>query len=143
MTGARRTFIEAREIPGLVAAALAGRASGLRRVLGARRGGRYGALLLLAAALLAAPASRLPALAVAYFAFGAALWLGQRREPHLRLREVLRAGLWTAVPLVALAIPLRFVWPASGLPALTALGLGYLLLARSLALGLEDRPEQD
>jgi hypothetical protein len=132
----RRTFIEVSEVPGLIRGALCGEARALRRILGGRRAGRYGALLLAAAALVAAPIESLPALALAFVAFGGAAWAGQRREPKLRLREALRAGLWTGAPLVAAALPLRLLWPDTPLPALLALALGYALLLRGLGRGL-------
>jgi hypothetical protein len=133
----RRTFIETREIPGLLRGALQGEARALRRILGGRRAGRYGVLLLVAAGLVAAPLAGLPALSLAYLGLGGVAWLAQRREPKLRLRDTLRLALWTATPLVAATLPLRFLWPGSPLPALVALALAYALLLRWLARGLD------
>ena len=54
----RRTFIEPREIPGLLRGAALGDAAALRRALGGRYGGRYGSLVCLALLALAAPSPR-------------------------------------------------------------------------------------
>jgi hypothetical protein len=129
----RRTFIEVREIPGLVRGALWGEARALRRILGGRRAGRYGVALVLAAGLVAAPLADLATLALAYLGLGCIAWLARRREPALRLRDALRLALWTAAPLVAATVPLRFLWPGSPVPALVALALAYALVLRGYA----------
>lgn len=138
----RRTFIEVREIPGLVRGALRGEARALRRILGGRRAGRYGVALLLAAGLLAAPLADLAALALAYLGLGCIAWLARRREPEPRLRDALRVTLWAAAPLVAATLPLRFVWPGSPFPALAALALAYALALRGYARMAGRRSDQ-
>ncbi|MFQ5699901.1 MAG: hypothetical protein ACE5IL_16685 [Myxococcota bacterium] len=132
----RRSFVQAHEIPGLLVGALRGRPEALRRILGARRGGRYGALLLLAAALVATPPHQIPWLAGLWIALAVGSWRLQRPR-DLGLRQVLRASQWTAAPLVALATPLRAVdgmgpVDASGVAVSLALALSTLLLHRHL-----------
>jgi hypothetical protein len=133
----RRTFIEPRELPALLRGALAGDPRALRRILGGRRGGRYGFTLLLLAGLAAAPLGEIPLLAAAFVVLGALTWLVQRPSRRLALREVLRAGLWTVFPFALACVPLRF-FVEGVLPLLVAAAIGYGLLWLWLGRGLED-----
>lgn len=118
-----------------MAGALLGHPHALRRILGARRAGRYGAGLSLAAALLAAPPRQIPWLAGIWITLAMVAW---RLQPHqvterpLRPREVLRASLWTSPPLVLLAAPLRAL-DASEFAVPLALAISTLLLHRNLS----------
>jgi len=133
-TRARRVFLEAHELPGLVAGTALGDAVACRRVLGARRGGRTGVILALAALAFAAPSVRAALAASAlHVALALALGLANRRIGMHTTREVQRLAVWTVVtPLCAAAL----VRAAAG-PSPLALGLavvaGQLLLWRALA----------
>ena len=75
--------------------------------------------------------------ALAWFAFGLAVFAAQRREPRLSLREVLRLGLWTTSPLLVVAWPLRLLETAA-IPSFAAVAFGYGLLGLWLSRGLDD-----
>ncbi len=133
----RRVFVEAHEVPGLVFGALRGDAVALRRILGARRGGRIGVIAGLIALGLAAPPRAWPALAAAHIALALGVWAATRGRTGLGVRELLRLSLWPAFPLVVLVAPLRLAWPDGAVPALGALALAGGLLLRALARGLD------
>ena len=131
----RRVFVARAEVPGLLRGVLAGDGVALRRVLGARRGGRYGVLLALAGALLAIPVE---ALAVP-LACHAVLSLAGHfvgRAPRLGPWEYQRVALWAlALPLFA-AAPLRWLG-VGGLAVVLAVGVAHGLLWRGLRRGLD------
>jgi hypothetical protein len=132
----RRVFVEAREVPGLVRGALRGDAVALRRILGARRAGRIGVFAGVVSLALAAPRDAWLALAVVHVAIALAVGAATRPRARLGAREALRVSLWPAFPLVALAAPLRLLWPDSPVPALLAIVLASALLWRGLARGI-------
>jgi hypothetical protein len=130
----RRAFLEAHEIPALVVGTALGNASAARRVLGARRGGRIGVALGLAALGLAAPSLRAALTAVAlHGALGLVLGLANRRRGAHTTREVQRLALWTAVTPLCVAALARPLAGANALPLYAAVLVGQVLLSRALA----------
>jgi hypothetical protein len=132
-TRARRVFLETHELPGLVAGTALGDAAACRRVLGARRGGRVGVILALAALALAAPSVRQALTASAlHVVLTLVLGLVNRRIGMHTTREVQRLALWTVLTplcIAALARPLLGSSPAAlGLAVLA----GQVLLWRAL-----------
>jgi hypothetical protein len=138
----RRTFIEWRELPGLLARAPRGDAVALRRVLGGRRGGRIGAALAAGLALLAA-ADPIAALAgIATYAGLAALTAARHRRQGLGGYWALRLLLWTLpVPLLLAALARGLGCRSRLLLPLAAL-IGWALLERGLGSGLAGAPGQ-
>jgi hypothetical protein len=130
----RRVFLEAHELPALVLGVALARPWAARRVLGARRGGRVGALLALLGLALAAP-SRASALAAALLhgALGLALGLANRRRGGHTTREVQRLALWTVLTPLGVAALARPFAAGSALPLVAAAVAGQLLLWRALA----------
>ena len=132
----RRLFLVGSEVPGLLAGSLRGDAVALRRILGARRGGRIGAGLALASLALAVPsvgvATATFALWVMLCAVGARLY---REASGLGLRPWLRLSLWTTAPALLAAALLRFTGAAGVLPAVAVVA-GYALLWRGVRRGL-------
>jgi hypothetical protein len=133
----RRVFLQVDEIPGLFAGVLRGEPVAMRRILGARRAGRVGALLgaLGALAWLGEPA--LAGLCLGQLAIalpGAAL-----SRPPLTWLEYQRLSLWLAGAALLAAAPLRAA------PALAPHGVWLIWLAahlwlwRGLRAGLDDR----
>ena len=134
----RRSFVVAAEVPGLLLGAVRGNATSLRRLLGARRTGRWGAGLCALGLLLAAPSID-----------AAAAWIGlhvvlalyvvipRGGAIGLSVRQELCLSLWAAAPLLVVLAGLRAIWPDSWLPAVGAGLLGHLLVwvgvRRSLA----------
>jgi len=130
---ARRVFLDSRELPGLVVGTALGDPAACRRVLGARRGGRFGVLLALGALALAAPSARL---ALAATAFYVALTFGlgavARRTTGHTTREVLRLSVWAVLtPLCVAALARAFA--ATAWPLWLAVLAGQALLWRALA----------
>ncbi len=121
----RRSFIEVREIPGLLAGVLRGTAAAKRRIMGARRCGRWGISLGIGALVLASPAplyALLLALLHLTLVFVPALG---SREPSPGLRQRIILSLWVVAPLLVAAAPLR-LWTGSVLPAVAAILVGQL-----------------
>ncbi len=135
--GERRVFVEAHEVPGLVLGALRGEPAALRRILGARRGGRIGAIGCALALVCAAPPRTWLALAAVHVALSVGVFAATRRTTGLGVLQVLRVSLWPAFALVALAAPLRVFWPTSPVPALIAILVASALLLRGLARGID------
>ena len=128
----RRVFLRLREIPLLLVGVLRADAAASRRVLGARRGGRIGVLLSLAALRLAAPGWPATA-ALAALHLAATLASGLLGRPGgLRSYQRLRLSLWTGTSALLLLAPLRLVWPDSTLPALIGLVAAQLILERGV-----------
>ncbi len=133
----RRLFLMAHEVPALLAGSLRGEAVALRRILGARKGGRIGAALALGALALAAPGLQAAGLAVTLWLFlcmlGTVIY---RSSSGLSLREWLRLTLWTGAPMLLVAALVRLVWPGSALPVLAAVVIGHALLSRGVRSGV-------
>lgn len=136
MTATRRTFLVAREIPGLVGGVLRGEPPAMRRVLGARRGGRYGAVMAAAGLIAAVPVRALPLVALLGLAAAAAGALAGRRAHEMGLYEYLRLSLWAVAPLLWLAAPLRLLEPDALAPGIFGVGVGHALLWRGVRRGL-------
>jgi hypothetical protein len=138
----RRTFIEARELPDLLAGALRGSDVALRRVLGARRGGRIGAALAALLALLAASDARAAVVGIAAYAGCSALVALRHRASGLGLYRALRLLLWTLpLPLVLAALA-RSAGLRSRLLLPAAVAIAWLLLERGLRGGRVGAPAQ-
>ncbi len=135
MTAPRRVYLEWRELPGLYAGALRGEPVALRRILGARKGGRIGLALGLATLLAAAPLDALGWLVGLHVALGLAVAAVTRAATGLGPRQALRLSLWPAAPLLLLALPFRPL--ATAAPAFVAVAVGQLLLWRGLRRGLD------
>lgn len=129
---ARRVFLRWRELPRLLLGVLRGDAVAQRRVLGARRGGRLGLLLALAALLLVAPGwLAATGLAALHVALTLACGLAAKAR-GLGVRQRLRLSLWAATPALLIAAPLRLAVPDSLVPALLSLAAAQLILIRGL-----------
>lgn len=126
----RRVFLRLREIPLLLVGVLRADAAASRRVLGARRGGRIGVFLGIAALRLAAPSW--PATAgLAALHLAATLGIGRLRRPGgLGSYQRLRLSLWTGTSALLPVATLRLAWPDSTLPALIGLAAAQLILER-------------
>lgn len=132
----RRVFLSRAEIPGLVRGAVTGEPVALRRILGARRGGRYGAMLALAATLLAVPFQALAPLALVHAGLSVAGHLAAR-PARIGPRQYQRMVTWTLAPTLLLAAPFRLVGGGE-IAALLALAVAHGLLWRGLRGGLDD-----
>lgn len=100
----RRVFIVVPEIPGLLRGAIFADPVSIRRILGARRGGRFGALLALAAlAPHVAAGTGAPTIG-AHLALSLLGWSIQRGT--LGPRQYQRVVLWMLAPALAVTAPL-------------------------------------
>ena len=134
MPTARRVFLRAQEVPALLVGVAGGDAAAMRRVLGARRGGRVGVILGLLGLLLAVPGDTVPWLVAGQLALGipgAAL-----ARPRMAWLEYERLSLWLAGCSLIAVSPLRAVLPLASLLATLALLAAHLWLLRSLRRGL-------
>jgi hypothetical protein len=132
-TRARRVFLEPHELPGLLAGTALGDAIACRRVLGARRGGRIGVALALAALALAAPSLRAALVATAlHVVLALVLGRANRRIGMHTTREVQRLALWTVVTPLCVAALLRAAAEPSALALGAAVFAGQVLLWRAL-----------
>lgn len=138
MTLPRRVFVEPAEIPRLCASVLCGERAALRRVLGARRAGRIGAVGGLIALLFAAPWTAAPALATLHGALALGVGWVTRHSAALSAREVLRLSTWPAAALLLLAALVRLLAPHSAVPALLAILCANALLWRAVRHGLDE-----
>ncbi len=138
MRPTRRLFLAPREVPGLLVGAVRGDPVALRRILGARRAGRTGLALALAALALAVPSLAVALIALALHLLLALYVLIPRSSavPLTAFQELL-LSLWTVAPLFVALASLRVIWPGSPLPALIAVPMGHLLVWRGLRGGLE------
>lgn len=119
-----------------------GRDAALRRVLGARRGGRIGAILAGLPALLAAADLRAALAGVGAYAGFAALTAVRHRRSGLGGYRALRLLLWTLPgPLLLAAAAARGPGPSRLLLPLAVLA-GWALLERGLRGGLAGLPAQ-
>ncbi len=138
MHPARRVFLAPREVPGLLVGALRGDPVALRRILGARRAGRTGLALALAALALAAPSLGAALLALALHLFLALYVVIPRRGSiPLTVFQELLLSLWMVAPLFVALASLRIIWPSSALPVIAAVLLGHTLVWRGLRRGLD------
>ncbi|HTO71897.1 MAG TPA: hypothetical protein VMR31_18690 [Myxococcota bacterium] len=130
---ARRVFLEAHEVPALVAGVALGRAAAARRVLGARRGGRAGVALALLVLALAAPSRRAAVGAVLLHGVLTLLaGLVNRRRAGHTTKEVQRLALWTALTPVCVAALVRPFAGGSVWPLAVAVVAGQALLWQAL-----------
>jgi len=132
----RRSFIGAHEIAPLLLGVLRGEHASLRRVLGARRGGRIGIVMVAICGAIAAGSAATFTLAAGAHVLAGLAWSALHMGP-LGAREQQRLSLWTAAPALLAAAPLRLVWADSALPALIGVCAGQLLLWRALRRGLD------
>ncbi len=132
----RRSFIGVREVAPLLLGVLRGEPASMRRVLGARRGGRIGIGMALACGALAAGSVAAFTLAASAQVL-AGLALSALHVGPLGVREWQRLSLWTAAPALLAAAPLRLVWADSALPALIGVCAGQLLVWHALRQGLD------
>jgi hypothetical protein len=128
----RRVFVEAHELPALVLGTALGAPAACRRVLGARRGGRYGFVLAAGGLALASPTLRLfGEMAGLHVALTLATGLVSRRQRSHTTRELQRLALWTVLVPLGVALVARPWLGGAALPA--AAVAGQLLLWRGLA----------
>jgi hypothetical protein len=133
----RRVFLRVEEIPRLFAGLLRGEPVAMRRILGARRAGRVGALLAALGVLAWLGEPAIFGLAIGQLAIalpGAAL-----SRPPLSWLEYQRLSLWLAGAALLAAAPLHAA-PALAPHGVWLLWLGsHLWLWRALRRGLDDR----
>lgn len=130
----RRVFLSRDEVPGLLRGVLRGDATSLRRILGARRGGRYGAMLAAAATLVAVPPAAIAPAVVAHVALSLAGHFATR-PPAVGPRQYQRLVMWAlALPLLGSAVLRPF--DLGALPAILGLAVGHGLLWSGLRRGL-------
>lgn len=133
---ARRVFLRASEVPGLLLGVSRADPVARRRVLGARRGGRIGLALGLVALALAVPDWTTAAgLTLLHVASTVGLGFVGVHTPLGELQR-LRLSLWTSAPPLLLAAAFRLIWPESLAPGLAGLVVGQLLLYRALRRSL-------
>ncbi len=138
MRPTRRLFLAPREVPGLLVGAVRGDPVALRRILGARRAGRTGLALALAALALAVPSLTVALIASAlHLSLALYVVIPRRGAIELTALQELLLSLWTVAPLFVALASLRVIWPGSPLPALIAVPMGHLLVWRGLRGGLE------
>jgi hypothetical protein len=134
LTPARRAFLETHELPRLVVGTALGEAAACRRVLGARRGGRIGVMLALAALALAAESLRAALAASAlHVVLALVVGLANRRIGMHTTREVQRLAVWTVVTPLCVTALVRAVLGPSALLLGAAVLAGQGLLWRALA----------
>ena len=132
----RRVFLQARELPGLALGALRGDAVSMRRILGARRGGRYGVAYAAVGAIAVVEPSLMGAFLVAAVVVTALAWALQRSATRLGLVPFVRLSLWIVAPALIVASLARLSEPESFAPGLFGLVVGHVLLWRNLRGGL-------
>jgi hypothetical protein len=138
----RRTFIQLRELPGLLIGCALGRPVALRRVLGARRGGRVGAAICALLALLVvddASAASIGLTSYVCFATLTAIRHGNRGYGGYRS---LRLLLWTLPGPLCAALAAHALGFQSRLALPAAVIAAWLLLERGLRAGLGASPDQ-
>ena len=133
----RRNFLEYREVPRLLWGAGLGDAPALRRLLGARKGGRIGSVISVGLLTIAAPSFEAALVgAAAFLALGGVAAVRHREVQGLNLRQCLRLLLWTVPGPLALAGAAHLAGIESVVPLLLAAAFGYLLLDGGLRAGL-------
>lgn len=133
----RRVFLTRAEVPGLLRGVLTGDATALRRILGARRGGRYGASLAALAAVAAVPPGALLALVVAHLGLSFAGHFAARTA-DLGPRQYQRLVMWALAAPLLVSTPLRLLG-LGALPAIVAIAVGHGLLWSGLRRGIHWR----
>jgi len=140
----RRSFIVKREVPHLLAGGLRGDPVALRRILGARRTGRWGlGLAALALALVAPSAATAGIVAALHLGIGASGFMLRGKSLGLELRPALLLSLWIVAPLWALGSLGRLLLPGSLLPAVAASLLAEWLVWRGVQAGIERDTQRD
>jgi len=134
----RRVFISAGEVPRLMVGAALGRPVALRRLLGARRAGRYGVIATLITAAAALPAELLPLALITHVAASALGMLLANSEAGLGVIDYQRLSLWGLTPVLAGLAALRLFGEAAPLTSCAAIGFAHLLLWRGMRGGLSD-----
>jgi hypothetical protein len=119
-----------------VGGVLRGEQPALRRVLGARKGGRYGAAMAAAGLVAGVPVSAIPGVVLLGLAAAAVGALAGRGAHGMTLYEYLRLSLWAVAPLLWLAAPLRLLEPDTLAPGIFAVAVGHALLWRGVRRGL-------
>lgn len=133
----RRAFLRPGEVPGLLVGAVRGEQPAMRRILGGRKGGRYGIALVALGLATAVPWRAVPLIALIGL-LGAGVGAALQRGPHrLGFRDYLRLSLWVVAPLLLIAAPARIHELDSLAPGLFGVVAGQLLLWRNLARGLD------
>ena len=108
----------------------------VRRILGARRSGRTGAVLALVALGLASPSLAMVPPLIALHVLLALHILIRKSSLQLQASQALVLSLWTVAPPLAALAPLRLIWSGSPWPAVSALLLGHWLVWRAVRQGL-------
>ena len=130
----RRVFLENGEVPALLVGVARGDRVAMRRVLGARRGGRVGVALGLLGLLLAVSPDWMA------WAIGVQLLLGlpggRLARPRLSWLEYERLSLWLVGAALIAVAPLRPFLPEIAPLALGGVLAAHLWLWRSLRRGL-------
>ncbi|MCP4006214.1 MAG: hypothetical protein GY725_18680 [bacterium] len=130
----RRSFIEFKEVGPLLPGVLLGDPRAYRRILGARRGGRFGLLLGSLSLLAAAGLSTTSALALfAHIAAGVLISLSG--VSRLGIREHQRLSLWSATPPLCLVVFFQLAGMLDDValwPTLIAVLAGQGILLRGL-----------
>jgi hypothetical protein len=132
----RRVFLTVGEVPGLVVGVLKGDPVALRRILGARRGGRFGTLLFAVGLLLAFPLRWVVVGAVLQIITVPLLRAWPPAGAGLSFVERLRLSLWTTGPALVVAGVALSLWVGGPVPGLLGLGVGQAILIRGLRSGL-------
>lgn len=132
----RRVFLQARELPGLALSVLRGDVVSMRRILGARRGGRYGIAYAAVGVVAVVTPSLMGAFLVAAVAVTLLAWALLRSSTGLGLVPFVRLSLWVVAPAMIVASPARLSEPESLAPGLFGLLVGHVLLWRNLRGGL-------
>lgn len=138
----RRSFIQLHELAGLLLGSALGRPVALRRVLGARRGGRIGAAIAGGLTLLAARDAHSLSIGLTSYLCFATLTAIRHGDRGFGGYRSLRLLLWTlpgplcaALAASALGIGSRLLLPAAVIAA-------WVLLERGLGAGLAAPPDQ-
>lgn len=135
-TRTRRASVQWTELPGMLVASITGDAPRLRRIVGARRSGRFGLLLAVASGGLAFGPGLLPAALLAHLLLSGLGFALTRSAAGLGPRAYLRLSAWPVIlPLVVAAAIAPVLGGRAGL-AWAALLVGHALLWRGLRRGL-------
>jgi hypothetical protein len=129
----RRVFLDPREVPQRIVGAIRGDPTSIRRILGGRRSGRIGALLLLGGGMAAFPPEYVWVGLSIHLLLTAVLSRTPRSAPTLGLTARIRLACWTTGPSLILCSALRILWPGGMIPGLVGVIIGQALLFRGLA----------
>ncbi len=132
----RRAFLGPGEIPKLLLGSLTGRASDLRRIVGARRAGRIGGVFAVVSGTLAFGTAGLPAGLLGYALLCAPGLVLASRWAELSAPGYLRVSAWAlSLPLLA-AAAVRIAAGGGSSAGWVALAAGHVLLWHGLRGGL-------